>query len=433
MSDLVEVKIPDIGDLAEVEIIEILVREGDIVSAEDPLLTLESDKATMEIPAPANGKISEVIIKVGQAVSEGALVMRIDNAVDGVNHGTEQASKTASAEAKNQQLDNVPGEKTKNQDSVELHIPPKNLLPPEDKLSISLPHASPSVRRFARELGADLSQIRGSGAKGRILREDVKNCFKQLLNSQSMDMGFISMPEVDFSQFGETKTISLSRIKKLSGPHLQAAWLNIPHVTHHDEADITELEEFRQSLNKEAEIDGIHITMLTFVTKILASALKKFPNFNASLHPNGDSLILKKYFHIGIAVDTTQGLVVPIIRDVDRKSIFELAREMRKITVRARDQKLNPKDFNGGSMSISSLGGIGGGTAFTPIVNAPEVAILGISRAKMSPIWNGTGFDPRLILPLDLSYDHRVIDGAEAARFTIYLTKYLGDIRRLSL
>ena len=303
-----------------------------------------------------------------------------------------------------------------------------------ERSGIALPHASPSIRRFARELGADLSQVRGTGPKGRIMKEDVQTFVKQQLSKPeaSDKPGLPSIPQIDFSEFGETETVALSRIKKLSGPHLQAAWINIPHVTHHDEADITELEEFRVSLKEEASREGIKITLLAFVTKILASALKKFPNFNSSLHPNGDTLILKKYINIGIAVDTPQGLIVPVIKDAHRKSIFDLAREMGEISERAREGKLRPSDLKGGSMSISSLGGIGG-IAFTPIVNAPEVAILGISRARTMPVWDGSAFQPRLILPISLSYDHRVIDGAEGARFAAYLSKSFGDVRRLSL
>jgi pyruvate dehydrogenase E2 component (dihydrolipoamide acetyltransferase) len=299
------------------------------------------------------------------------------------------------------------------------------------------PHASPGVRRFARELGADLTRITGSGAKNRILKDDVVawvrlQLTKPAKSSKSAGSGIPPIPEVDFSQFGKIEIIRMSRIKRLSGPHLQRAWLNIPHVTHHDEADITELEEFRKSLKAEAEKDGVRITLLSFIMKALVGAMKKYPNVNASLATNGEELILKSYFNIGIAVDTPNGLVVPVVRDVDRKSIFDLARDMADISERSRTGKLTPDDLKGGCISISSLGGIGG-TAFTPIVNAPEVAILGVSRSKIMPVWNGESFDPRLILPLDLSYDHRVIDGAEAARFVAYLTQSFGDVRRLSL
>ena len=300
----------------------------------------------------------------------------------------------------------------------------------------ALPHASPGIRRFARELGAQLSEIHGSGAKGRILKADVKAWVKQRLSAPAQNVaaggGIPPPPEIDFSKFGAVETMPLSRIKKLSGPHLRRSWLNIPHVTHHDEADITELENFRQSLKVEAEKEGIRITLLGFVIKILARGLKKFPTFNASLHADGASLVIKKYYNIGIAVDTPQGLVVPVIREVDRKTIFDLAREMGELSLRAREGKLKIEDLQGGCMSISSLGGIGG-NAFTPIVNAPEVAILGITRARMTPVWDGAAFQPRLMLPLDLSYDHRVIDGAEAARFAAFLIQSFGDVRRLAL
>ncbi len=426
MSSLIEIKVPDIGDFADVEIIEILVSQGDQVKIEDPLVTLESDKATMEIPSSDKGLIHDINVTVGQRVSEGTLLMRltlIPPEPDTVSSKTPTSTTPA---------DPVPPPPSLPVEDT--HSPPSTLPPPVEKSGIALPHASPAIRRFARELGADLSQIRGSGAKGRILKEDVTGWVKQQLNTPARDTGtgIPSLPEIEFSQFGEIETVSLSRIKKRSGPHLHAAWLNIPHVTHHDEADITELEAFRQSLKVEAEKEGIRITLLAFVTKILCSALKKFPSFNASLHPNGDSLILKKYFNIGIAVDTPQGLVVPVLKDVDRKSIFDLAREMGVLSTRARESKLTPEDLKGSCMTISSLGGIGG-SAFTPIVNAPEVAILGISRARMMPVWDGKAFEPRLILPLDLSYDHRVIDGAEGARFAAYLTQSFGDVRRLSL
>jgi pyruvate dehydrogenase E2 component (dihydrolipoamide acetyltransferase) len=445
---MIEVKIPDIGDFDEVEVIEILVNEGDEVSVEDPLLTLESDKATMDIPSPSAGKIATVTVSIGDKVSEGTLVMQLvpSDAVaagaDGskaeqVHQDTPAAGSVDSpkepevgAVARNAIADTetVPG-------SVIPSTPDRDGVP--DAHTGTLPHASPGVRRFARELGADLHRIAGSAAKGRITREDVKSWVKQQLSATGtqerlVGTGIPAIPEIDFSQFGKIETLKLSRIKKLSGPHLQRAWLNIPHVTHHDEADITELEEFRKSLKKEAENEGVRITILSFVMKALVGAMKKYPNFNSSLAPGGESLVLKKYFNVGIAVDTPNGLVVPVVRDVDRKSIFDLARDLADVSERARDGKLRPDDLKGGCISISSLGGIGG-TGFTPIVNAPEVAILGVSRSKMTPVWNGDSFDPRLLLPLDLSYDHRVVDGAEAARFAAYLTRSFGDVRRLSL
>ncbi|WP_424946169.1 dihydrolipoyllysine-residue acetyltransferase [Candidatus Spongiihabitans sp.] len=456
---MAEVKVPDIGDFDAVEIIEILVNIGDTVAAEDPLLTLESDKATMDIPAPGKGTITAISVAVGDSVSEGMVIMHIDTVGDTVGEVADpalqkqEAQKPAEKEVQTADI-KQPANAVVETLVTQVHSPahsPASISPAameksdgalhSNRLHSNPPHASPGVRRFARELGADLGQIGGSGPKARILKQDViawvKSCVKQKLSSptpasETTGAGIPPIPEVDFSQFGEIETIKLSRIKKLSGPHLQRAWLNIPHVTHHDEADITELEQFRKSLKNEAEKDGIRITLLSFVMKAMVGALKKYPNVNASLAVNGEELILKKYYNIGIAVDTPNGLVVPVVQDVDRKSVFDLAREMADISQRSRAGKLKPDDLKGGCISISSLGGIGG-SAFTPIVNAPEVAILGVSRAKMMPLWNGESFDPRLILPLDLSYDHRVIDGAEAARFVAYLTQSFGDVRRLSL
>jgi len=456
MADKTEVKIPDIGDFDEVEVIEVLVAEGDSVSAEDPLLTLESDKATMEIPAPAAGTVSEIKIAVGDKVSEGTLVMMLEGDAAGADKEPKKSEESnkekAEGDDKQQEKEKEKPDESKNAGSDAADDAPKkdsdsggssgdlvSRPPPAQKSGSALPHASPAVRRFARELGADLTQVNGSGPKGRIVKEDVQKWVKLQLEggAKSESKGGTGIPEipaVDFSKFGEIETVSMSRIKKLSGPHLQRAWLNIPHVTHHDEADITELEEFRQSIKEEAAKDGIRITLLGFVMKILVGGLKKFPSFNASLHPNGENLILKKYYNIGVAVDTPNGLVVPVIKGVDRKSISELAEEMGTLSAKARDGKLAPGDMQGGCISISSLGGIGG-VGFTPIVNAPEVAILGLCRSKMAPVWDPETetFEPRLILPLSLSYDHRVIDGAEAARFSAYLTRSLADVRRLAL
>ena len=467
---MIEVKIPDIGDFDEVEVIEVLVSVGDTVAIEDPIVTLESDKATMEIPSPAEGTISSIEVAIGDKVAEGAVIAQVnsedsDETVDKPGDESNDQSGDQSGDDPSNESNDNPGNDTGNhavEDEVEIVSAETNTseepadekpqaikAPPKDQSAetiskpAALPHASPAIRRFARELGADLVLIAGSGPKGRILKEDVKNWVKTQLSAnshgnsteshgaQSMQ-GIPAIPEVDFTEFGETENLKLSRIKKLSGPHLQRAWLNIPHVTHHDEADITDLEAFRKSLKAEAQSEGLRITLLSFVMKVLVGALKKYPNFNASLAPNGEELILKKYFNIGIAVDTPNGLVVPVVRDVDRKSIFDLARDLGGISERARDGKLKPDDLKGGCISISSLGGIGG-TAFTPIVNAPEVAILGIARSKMSPVWDGEAFVPRLMLPLDLSYDHRVVDGAEAARFVAYLTQSFADVRRLSL
>lgn len=451
MADKAEVTIPDIGDFDDVEIIEILVSEGDTVSKEAPLLTLESDKATMEIPSPGDGVIGDISVSVGDRVSEGTVVMTL-TADSKTESGADSSSGTPEQEEAEKEPEDEPGEQesgpaesadpdqsgSRQSDDTRQtdKLPPPVQPSPAQKSGAELPHASPGVRRFARKLGADLTQIHGSGPKGRIVTEDVEKWVTQQLqgiaSGESGGSGIPPIPAVDFSKFGEVETVSLSRIKKLSGPHLQRAWLNIPHVTHHDEADITELEEFRQSLKDEAAKDGIRITLLGFVLKILVGAMKKFPNFNASLHPNGESLILKKYYNIGIAVDTPNGLVVPVIKDVDRKSISEIAEEMGQLSEKARDGKLSSSDMQGGCISVSSLGGIGG-VGFTPIVNAPEVAILGLSRSRMTPVWNGKEFEPRLILPLSLSYDHRVVDGAEAARFCVYLTRALADVRRLAL
>ena len=449
MPDPVEIKVPDIGDFDEVEIIEILVSEGQQVAVEEPLITLESDKATMDIPAPADGVIGKMLVKVGEMVSEGTPIALLAAAEAGGEVApadkadkADKPAKTAAAEKPKAAKETPTGEKSASAKKPPTATttdpgPPPTLPPPVESADAALPHASPGIRRFARELGAQLSEIRGSGAKGRILKADVKAWVKQRLSAPAQSVaaagaGIPPPPEIDFSKFGAVETMPLSRIKKLSGPHLRRSWLNIPHVTHHDEADITELENFRQSLKVEAEKEGIRITLLGFVIKILARGLKKFPTFNASLHADGASLVIKKYYNIGIAVDTPQGLVVPVIREVDRKTIFDLAREMGELSLRARDGKLKIEDLQGGCMSISSLGGIGG-NAFTPIVNAPEVAILGITRARMTPVWDGAAFQPRLMLPLDLSYDHRVIDGAEAARFAAFLTQSFGDVRRLAL
>ncbi len=440
MSSAIEIKIPDIGDFADVEVIELLVAPGDSVAAEDPLLTLESDKATMEVPSPASGTISALKVAVGDRVSEGTLVALMD-ASDGDASGEtekpQEASEESAAPAAEAVAEEADAATTTPDHGPAPHRPPSTLPPPVQKSGSAVPHASPGIRRFARELGADLTQISGSGSKGRILKDDVKRWIKQQLagsatGESARGSGIPEIPAVDFSKFGEVETVSLSRIKKISGQHLQRAWLNIPHVTHHEDADITELEEFRQSLQEEAAKEGIRVTLLGFVLKILVSALKKFPTFNASIHANGENLVLKKYFHIGVAVDTPNGLVVPVIRDVDRKSIFDLARELGEVSEKARNGKLTPTDMQGGCISVSSLGGIGG-TSFTPIVNAPEVAILGLCRSRMAPVWNGEEFEPRLMLPLSLSYDHRVIDGAEAARFCAYLSRALADMRRISL
>ncbi len=427
------VTVPDIGDFSDVEVIEILVQPGDDVKPEQSLITLESDKASMEIPSPGAGRVKSLNIKLGDRVSEGAPILVLAGAAGGAPAKSEPQAAASAPPASPPRGATMPEEPV----APTRREPP---LPPVDDKKFNKAHASPGVRRFARELGADVSRIKGSGPKGRILKDDVKSWVKQALSGGGVaaapaaagGAGIPPIPAVDFSQFGEIEPKDLPRIKRISGPHLHRAWLNLPMVTHHDEADITDLEAFRQSLKKEAEAKGVRVTALVFVMKALTHALRAFPNFNASLSPDGQQLIYKKYFHIGIAVDTPNGLVVPVVRDVDRKSIFDLSAEIGDISLAARNGKLSPAQMQGGCMSISSLGGIGG-TAFTPIVNAPEVAILGLTRARMQPVWNGKDFTPRLMQPLDLTYDHRVIDGADAARFCVHLGQSLGDLRRLLL
>ncbi len=436
---MIEVKIPDIGDFQDVEIIDVLFNEGDRVEPEEELLTLESDKATMPIPCPVAGVISKFHVSVGDRVSEGTLVLELEadsseSAKAPSQPETEASPTTSEAKQKPEAKPESIPEPAKPETVNKSTVPPS---PERTERSDAIPHASPAVRRFARELGASLHRIRGTGPKGRILKEDVKAWTKQQLEdsgkqSSSQGLGFAPMPEIDFSEFGETEKLFLSRIKKLSGPHLHRSWVSIPHVTHHDEADITDLEEFRRSLKDEAASQGLRITILSFAMKVLVSAMRKFPTFNASLSANGEEVILKKYFNIGIAVDTPNGLVVPVIRDVDRKSIFDLAKDLAEVSERAREGKLKPADLKGGCISISSLGGIGG-CGFTPIINAPEVAIIGLSRSKMTLVWNGKEFEPRMMLPIDVSYDHRVIDGAEAARFAAHVVHSFSDVRRLAL
>lgn len=436
MSNLKEVAVPDIGDFKDVEIIEIHVAVGDHVNKEDPLISLESDKATLDVPSTDSGVVTILKVSLGDKVSEGSAVLSLTTDEESAPQEVPEQVPVATDEPE-PETDSEPSRPEPVKiTATHQHTPPRTLPPPVEKAGGALPHAGPGVRRFARELGADLSRIRGSGAKGRILKEDVQAYIKYALADPNQGVtgtaAIPSVPEVDFSKFGEVDVQSLSRIKKLSGNHLHAAWINIPHVTHHDEADITDLEAFRKTLKTQAEAKGIRVTILAFIVKAVANAMKEFPQFNASLSSDRENLILKHYFHIGIAVDTPNGLVVPVLRDVDQKGIWELAEQMGEISLRAREGKLRPDELQGGCMSISSLGGIGG-TSFTPVVNAPEVAILGISKSQYKPVWNGKDFRPRLLLPLDLSYDHRVIDGAEAARFAAYLTQVLSDAVRLLL
>ena len=432
MSDIIEVKVPDIGDFDAVEVIEVLVQAGDTITEEQALITLESDKASMEIPSTHAGTIKEVFVNVGDNIAQGANILSLSVSADAETK-TETPPEAKAKETTKTPPPPVETPEVKQQPAPVSPAPTKeNTSETQAKGHI---HASPSVRRSARELGVDVSKItKASGPKHRILKEDVKQFVKQALSSTSAKSGsgIPAIPTVDFSKFGEIEERPLGRIKKLTAIHLTRSWLNVPMVTHHDVADVTEMENFRQSLKAEAEKRGVKVTFLAFIMKALVAALKIYPEFNASLSSDGSSLILKKYFHIGIAVDTPNGLVVPVFRDVDEKNIFDLAEEMAVVSSKAREGKLSPKEMQGACMTISSLGGIGG-TAFTPIVNAPEVAILGVTRSDMQPKWNGKEFEPRLMLPLDLTYDHRVIDGAAAAKFMATLSGFLHDIRHILL
>ncbi len=515
MTELTEVRVPDIGDFSDVPVIEVLVEVGDRIRVEDPLVTLESDKATMDVPAPAAGVVRELSVTVGDNVSEGAVLLRIeaqsattaadaagdDGTAGATDHGdraggggvesarrrdaggddqaasagdqdpTTAAGDTAAAEptagaAPAPRRDAAGGDAPDRTPTAATETTPTGPAPADagssaagasapdprapqgrpsptaalapDPAPLAASHASPAMRRYARELGVDLTQVKGTGRKGRILREDISGFVKKALSAPAPATtpgeggGIPPVPVVDFSRFGEIETRPLPRIKRISGPHLHRSWLNVPHVTNHDEADVTDLEAFRRSIRDEAATAGARITLLAFVTRAVAATLGEFPTFNASLSPDGDAIIVKKYVHIGIAVDTPNGLMVPVLRDADRKGVYDLAREMAELGARAREGGLKSDELQGGTFTISSLGGIGG-TAFTPIINAPEVAILGLSRARMTPVWDGAAFQPRLMLPLDLSWDHRVVDGAEAARFLAHLARLLGDLRLLLL
>ena len=425
MSEIIEIKIPDLGGADSVEIVEILIKAGDTVEKEQTLAVMESDKATMDLPANEAGTIQEVIFKVGDKVSQGTLVAMLKREGEVAAAVEEKPAEAAKVAAQ-------PAAKVEPVEVVAEVKAPVTAVVSEAVVSQGKAHATPSVRLFARELGVDLSRVtQGSGRKGRILREDVQAFVKKVMSqgvTQGTGAGIPSIPEVDFTQFGEIETQPLSKIKRLTGDHMVRVCLNVPMVTQHDEADITEMEDFRKINN--AGKPEIKLTGLVFIIKALVAALKKFPQFNSSLSADGQSLIYKKYFNIGIAVETPNGLMVPVIHGADQMSLNQLSEALGDLSSKAREGKLPPSAMQGGCMAISSLGGIGG-TAFTPIVNAPEVAILGVSRSKMQPVWNGTEFVPRLMLPLDLTYDHRVVDGAEAARFLVALTQYLGDIRRL--
>jgi pyruvate dehydrogenase E2 component (dihydrolipoamide acetyltransferase) len=457
---LVEVKVPDIGDFKDVEIIELMVKPGDTVKVEQSLVTVESDKASMEIPSTRAGVVKELKVKLGDKISEGSLLLLMES----------DAAATASAPAPAPAVAASPAESPQSeQDTSEQKVVPSELAsaqppaPPSGERTVPtaalpahepaapqghLPHASPSIRKLARELGVPLDEVKGSGPKGRITHDDVHGFIKGVMAGDTRTKaqaakgggapaaagggfpGLLPWPQVDFTKFGPVERRDLSRIKKISGATLHRNWVMIPHVTNHDNADITELEAFRVQTNKENEKSGVKVTMLAFVIKAVVAGLKKFPEFNASL--DGDQLVYKQYFHIGFAADTPNGLVVPVLKDADKKGILQISKEMGELAAKARDGKLGPADMSGGCFSISSLGGIGG-RYFSPIINAPEVAIMGLSRSVTEPVWDGKAFQPRLMLPLSLSYDHRVIDGAAAARFNAYLGQVLADFRRVLL
>ena len=469
----IEVKVPDIGDFHDIPVIEVLVKPGDAVKAEDALVTLESDKATMDVPAPADGVVREVRLKVGDKVSEGAVVLVLE-AAGGASTPSHQPSpaggrgsaveaaatpspQPSPASGRGSAVDAAampslqPSPAGGIGSAMDAPVPAPSPLPLAgegqgvraaiDDEGFKAAHASPSVRRFARELGVDLSRVTGTGPHSRILQQDVQAFVKGVLSGAAGAasggtpagggvLDLLPWPKVDFAKFGPVEAVPLSRIKRISGANLARNWVMIPHVTQFDEADITDLEALRTRLNEENAKAGVKVTMLAFLIKACVAALRKFPDFNASL--DGESLVRKRYFHIGFAADTPNGLVVPVLKDADRKGVLEIAREMGALSAKAREGKLGPAEMQGGCFSVSSLGGIGG-TAFTPIINAPEVAILGVSKSATKPVWNGREFAPRLVLPLSLSYDHRVIDGAAAARFTAFLAAVLADFRRVLL
>jgi pyruvate dehydrogenase E2 component (dihydrolipoamide acetyltransferase) len=469
MAELKDVVVPDIGDFTDVPIIEVMVGPGDTVAAEDPIVTLESDKATMDVPAPFGGVVEELKVKTGDTVSEGSLLLTL--AVDGDQAGggngaaashagvTEPAAEAGSPDAVDTAIQAEEGAETEaeaepsvrppgpredgggNGASAAPAAPAESAQPAAPAEPAGAVYAGPGTRRLARELGVDLSQVTGSGRKGRILKEDVEAFAKGggeapaaapagAPAGDGAGLGLLPWPQVDFEKFGPIERVPLSRIKKISGPNLHRNWVMIPHVTHYDEADITDLEAFRKQTNEAYAKQDVKVTMVALMVKAVVATLKEHPQFNASL--DGDELVLKRYHHIGFAADTPNGLVVPVIRDADQKGIIDIARDLAALSAKAREGKLGPADMQGGTFSISSLGGIGG-TAFTPLINAPEVAILGVARSDTKPVWDGSQFVPRLIVPLCLSYDHRVIDGAEGARFCATLAQVLTDLRRALL
>jgi pyruvate dehydrogenase E2 component (dihydrolipoamide acetyltransferase) len=435
-----EVLVPDIGNFDSVDVIEVHIKAGDNVNQDDSLITLESDKASMDIPSPFSGTVKEVKIKVGDKAAQGTLVALIEAAEGGT---AAEALKPAAPAPASAAVADIPPP------SRPVPEVPKPIAPQGTPNPVAAraeftpgknPHASPSVRKFARELGADLTRVTGSGPKGRISKEDVQTWVKGELTRPRAEaaatggMNMLAMPTIDFSQFGPVENQALPRIKKISGANLHRNWVTAPHVTQFDNADITDLEDFRKSMQDEANKRGVKLTMLAFLMKAAVNALKAYPNFNASLSPAGDELILKQYYNIGFACDTPDGLVVPVIRDVNQKDVMDIARDLAELSAKARERKLKIEEMQGGCFTISSLGGIGG-TMFTPIINCPEVAILGVSRSSIEPVWDAKSktFEPRLMLPLSLSYDHRVIDGADGARFTSHLRVMLSDVRRLLL
>ena len=442
---LKDILVPDIGNFDSVDVIEVLIKTGDTIAKDDSLITVESDKASMDIPAPFAGVVKEVKVKIGDKVAEGTLILTLE--------ASDVA--TATVEVKLASVPEVPKAAAPvaaiPEPSRPAPEPPKQVQPAQQPAPVGehvvvaagkLSHASPSIRKFARELGVNLALVKGSGPKNRILQSDVQSFVKgELAKPRTENMGAglgalatLPMPVIDFSQFGAIETKPLSRIKKLSGANLHRNWVTAPHVTQFDEADITDLEDFRKSMQADAEKRGVKLTMLAFLIKASVNALKAYPNFNASLSPDGDSLILKNYYNIGFACDTPDGLVVPVVKDVQSKDVLDIARDLMELSTKARERKLKVEEMQGGTFTISSLGGIGG-TMFTPIINCPEVAILGVSRSSMQPVYDKTtnGFEPRLILPLSLSYDHRVVDGADGARFTSHMRMMLSDVRRLLL
>jgi len=471
-----ELRVPDIGDFKDVEVIELLVKVGDEVELDQSLVTVESDKASMEIPSSSAGRVVSLSVKLGDKVSEGSVLGMVEVAgaagdaaskaasTGGSSVSTEQttvstaAATTVSAGSKAEGVASVGAERVGSSREGRA-APPEATLPATPAATLPatpaatpaalssgqferLPHASPSVRKFARELGVDLHRVSGSGPKGRITPDDVRGFVKSVMSGAAAPaassatggggagLNLLAWPQVDFAKFGPVESTPLSRIKKISGANLHRNWVMIPHVTADEDADITDLEALRVALNKENEKSGVKVTMLAFIMKVVVAALKKYPEFNSSL--DGDNLVLKRYYHLGFAADTPNGLVVPVIRNVDQKGVFELAQETSELAKKARDGKLSPTEMQGGTFSISSLGGIGG-THFTPLINAPEVAILGVSKSVMKPVWDGKAFVPRLILPMSLSYDHRVIDGASGARFNAFVAQCLSDFRRVSL